>query len=239
MKKTLISSISRLNFKSQIGIGSHEIFRNAAIKEAIKMKISDYYNWLKRDWAKIGLVLSLFMLVFLFVFVREKDFIVFLILLQTPLYMLHETEEYVFPGGFEIFFNRKIFKVESDTKPLNENFIFFINIIYIWISLPLFGILSLYKYDFGIWIPYFSFFAGVSHVLLGIKAKKIYNPGLIVSLILNIPVGAWTVYYLYSNKIINSLIINFHCAIGLGANLVLPIMGAIIYKRHIKKQTIG
>ncbi len=198
------------------------------------MKISDYYNWLRRDWAKTGLVVSFFLLVFLFVFVKEKNFIVFLILLQTPIYMLHETEEYVFPGGFEIFFNRKIFKVESNTNPLNEKFIFFVNIIYIWILLPLFGILTLYNYDIGIWIPYFSFFAGVSHILLGMKAKKIYNPGMIVSLILNIPVSTWTIYYLYSNKIINSLIINIHCAIGLGANLVLPIMGVIVFKRYIK-----
>ena len=105
------------------------------------------------------------------------------------------------------------------------------------ILLPtIFGILSLYNYDIGIWIPYFSFFAGVSHILLGIKAKKIYNPGMIVSLTLNIPVSAWTVYYLYSNKIIDSLIINFHCAIGLGANLVLPIMGAIVFKKYIKNR---
>jgi len=86
--------------------------------------------------------------------------------------MLHQTEEYVFPGGFQIFFNREIFRSESNTEPLNENFIFFINIMYVWIFLPLFGILSLYKYDFGIWIPYFSFFAGVAHSVLSIKAKK-------------------------------------------------------------------
>ena len=96
--------------------------------------------------------------------------------------------------------------------------------------MPLFGILSLYKYNFGTWIPYFSFFAGVTHILLSMKAKKIYNPGLIVSLILNIPVSVWSIYYFYSSKIINSLIINFHCAIGLGANLILPTMGVILYK---------
>lgn len=201
-----------------------------------KMKISDYYNWLRRDWAKIGVVLSFFLLVMLLAFAKEKDFIVFLILLQTPLYMLHQTEEYVFPGGFEIFFNRKIFNVESNTEPLNENFIFFVNIIYVWIFLPLFGILSLYSYNIGAWIPYFSFFAGLSHIFLGIKAKKIYNPGLVVSLVLNIPVSAWTIYYFNTNKIINSIVINYHCAIGLGANLVLPIMGGILYKMYIKNR---
>jgi len=200
------------------------------------LKVLDYYNWVKRNWAKVNVVLSFYILVLLLVFVRQKDFIVFLLLLQTPLYMLHEIEEYVFPGGFEVFFNRKIFRVDSDTEPLNENFIFFVNIIYIWVFVPLFGILSLYNYNLGIWIPYFSFFAGVSHILLSMRAKKMYNPGLIVSLTLNIPVSAWTVYYLYSKKIIDSFFINLHCAIGVGANLVLPIMGAIVYKRYIKRR---
>ncbi len=198
------------------------------------MKISDYYSWLKRDWAKVGFVVSFFLFVFLFVFVKNMDFIIFLILLQTPLYMLHETEEYVFPGGFDIFFGRDIFKIKSGPNPLNENFIFFVNIMYIWILLPLFGLLSLCNYNLGIWIPYFSFFAGIAHIILSIKAKKIYNPGLIVSIVLNIPVSSWTIFYLYSNKLINSPFINIHCAIGLAGNLILPIMGIILFKRYKK-----
>ena len=36
----------------------------------------------------------------------------------------------------------------------------------------------------------FALFAGVAHVPLAIKARKLYNPGLLVSLVLNIPGGA-------------------------------------------------
>lgn len=63
------------------------------------MSVSEYYRWLKRDWAKTGFVLSIFLFVFLLVFVKDSDFVLFLILLQTPLYMLHETEEYIFPAA--------------------------------------------------------------------------------------------------------------------------------------------
>ena len=72
------------------------------------MILSEYYRWLKKDWAKVGFILSIFLFVFLFVFVRKNDFVIFILLLQTPLYMLHQTEEYVFPGGFGKFFNTKI-----------------------------------------------------------------------------------------------------------------------------------
>ena len=144
--------------------------------------ISSYYKWLKRDWAKAGFILAIFLLVFLFVFVRKEDFVIFILLLQTPLYMLHQSEEYVFPGGFGKFFNTDIFKLETEDKPLDQDFIFYVNIILIWIALPLFGLLSIKNYQYGLWIPYFSFFAGVAHIILAIKARKSYNPGLIVSL---------------------------------------------------------
>lgn len=160
------------------------------------MNIPEYYSWLKRDWAKAGLVLSIFLLVFLFVFVRQADFVVFILLLQTPLYMLHQTEEYIFPGGFGKFFNTEIFKLETEDQPLDQNFIFFINVGLIWILLPLSGLLSTCNYRFGLWIPYFSLFAGIAHILLAIRAKKLYNPGLVVSLLINIPVGLWSVQVL-------------------------------------------
>ncbi len=200
------------------------------------MKLSEYYSWFKRDWAKAGFLISIFLFIFLFVFVKASDFIVFLILFQTPLYMLHQTEEYIFPGGFGQFFNKDIFKLETENEPIDENFIFFVNVILIWITLPLFGLLSTINYNFGLWIPYFSFFAGVAHIALAIKAKKKYNPGMIVSLVLNIPVGAWIVYYLYSHRILDSPILNVHCAIGLGVNLVLPVVGAILFKTYMRKQ---
>ncbi len=67
------------------------------------MNISEYYNWLKRDWAKVGFILSVFLFIFLFVFVLKEDIVLFILLLQIPLYMLHQTEEYVFQVVLENF----------------------------------------------------------------------------------------------------------------------------------------
>ncbi|MCA9891392.1 MAG: HXXEE domain-containing protein [Anaerolineae bacterium] len=202
------------------------------------MSISAYTKWLKRDWAKTGLILSIFLFVFLTVFVQKSDFVLYLILLQTPLYMLHETEEYVFPGGFAKFFNMDIFKLDTPDKPLDENFVFFVNILLIWIILPVFGLLSASDYQFGLWIPYFSFFAGVAHIALAIKAKKRYNPGLVVSLLLNIPVGIWSIIYLTNHQLIQNAFLNPHMAIGLAVNALLPVMGVIVYKRYQKNIAI-
>ncbi len=198
------------------------------------MTIKEYYRWLKKEWAKVGVILSIFLFVFLFVFVRKTDFIVFILLLQTPLYMLHQTEEYIFPGGFGKYFNTKIFNLKTYDKPVDENFIFFVNVILIWIVLPAFGLLSTINYQYGLWIPYFSFFAGIAHVALAIKAKKIYNPGMIVSLLINIPIGLWSILHLINVGILNYFFLNPHILVGLGLNAILPVMGAILFKNYKK-----
>jgi hypothetical protein len=198
------------------------------------MTLTDYYRWLKRDWAKAGFILSIFLFIFLFAFVKNIDFVLFLFLLQTPLYMLHETEEYIFPGGFGRFFNIDILNLKTEDKPVDENFIFYVNVLLIWIILPTFGLLAAKDYQYGLWIPYFSFFAGVSHIALGIKARKLYNPGLIISLLLNIPVGIWSILYLVDHGILPNIFLNPHLAIGLGVNLVLPLIGVVLYKKHLR-----
>jgi len=198
------------------------------------MSLKEYYAWFKRDWAKAGFLISIFLFVFLFAFVKNTDFVLFLLLLQTPLYMLHQTEEYIFPGGFGRFFNIDILKLQTEDKPVDENFIFYVNVILIWIILPAFGLLAANNYQYGLWIPYFSFFAGVAHIALGIKARKLYNPGLVISLLLNIPVGAWSVLYLVGQGILPNIFLNPHLVIGLGINLVLPVMGVVLYKKHLR-----
>ncbi len=199
------------------------------------MKLKEYYNWLKENWANTGLVLAFYLTIFLFIFVRKSNFPAFLILLQTPLYLLHEAEEYIFPGGFGRFFNRDIFGVDHDDEPIGPGFIFAINMSYIWILLPLFGFLSVLNLQLGLWIPYFIIFAGVSHIALAIKARKLYNPGLIVSLLLNIPVGTAVVLYFMRAGYLNRFFINIHFLIGLGLNLLLPVIGGILFKTYKKK----
>lgn len=200
------------------------------------MTPTQYYRWLKTNWAKVGPVLAVYLFIFLFVFVRPTDFVAFLILLQTPLYMLHETEEYVFPGGFAKFFNRDIFGVPHDDEPMDEDFIFRVNIGVVWFLLPLFGLLSTISHSYGLWVVYFSFFAGVAHIALGIKARRRYNPGLIISLTLNIPVSAWMVMYLYGEGLVSHPVWNWHALIGLTGNLLLPVMGVLLLRQYRRQQ---
>jgi uncharacterized membrane protein len=140
-----------------------------------------------------------------------------------------------FPGGFGDFFNRRIFGIEAENGPMGETFIFAINVGLVWFLLPLFGILSFYQLELGLWVPYFAFFAGLAHIPLSIKGRKLYNPGLVVSLLLNIPGGAAVIWYLSAQGIIRQPLMNYHLLIGLGLNLLLPVMGLIVFRRYQRR----
>jgi len=107
-------------------------------------------------------------------------------------------------------------------------------VILIWIVLPIFGLLSMLNYSLGLWLPYFSLFAGVAHVALALKAKKLYNPGLLVSLFINIPIGLWSIFYIFEQGLIDNVFLNIHFVIGLAVNAILPVMGAILFRNYQK-----
>jgi len=63
----------------------------------------------------------------------------FMLLLAFPLYLVHEIEEYIFPGGFSKFFNENLLNVSTDNKivPIDREVVFWLNLIYIWLILPI------------------------------------------------------------------------------------------------------
>ena len=153
-------------------------------------------NWLYKNWAKLSLLLAIIVTVLIYFFIKPDDFVLFLIWIQIPIYLLHQFEEHAW-NGFKNYINKKVFKVEEGDFPLNDKNIFWINIPIIWILMPVFAGLSSFNIMFGLWIPYFAVFNSLSHVIFSIRNLE-YNPGLIVSLILGIPVGIYALVIFYS-----------------------------------------
>jgi hypothetical protein len=113
------------------------------------MSLLGYYHWFHREWMRAGLVVSIFLLVYLTVLVAPTNLVLYAMLLCAPLYMLHETEEYLFPGGFVEFANRDLYKQDPETGMLDESLVYWINMGYIWLPLPLCGLLATYDLRFA------------------------------------------------------------------------------------------
>lgn len=190
-------------------------------------------KWLYDNWYKSTIFLAVYMLVVLIIFVLKTDFALFLIWIQMAVYLLHQFEEYILPGGFVNFFNDKILGSEKTDFPLDKKASFWINVPIIFIAYPLSAILAGYiDISIGIWTAYFSIINAMSHV--GIFFKNRYNPGFFVSLFLNIPVGIYTIYYFASQNIIslNEQLVGL--TIGLLVQAVVMFYGFKVLKPKIK-----
>ncbi|MDC3388301.1 HXXEE domain-containing protein [Flavobacteriaceae bacterium] len=84
----------------------------------------------------------------------------------------------------------------------------------------------------GIWTAYFSLINAISHVGMFFKYK--YNPGLIVSIFLNIPIGIYTIYYFESQNLISANAQLIGLAIGLLVQGAVMVYGFKVLKPKVK-----
>jgi len=108
--------------------------------------------------------------------------------------MLHQIEEYLFPGGFLRWFNRDVFRSDSDRSPISAKVAIFINLglgwpLYAavgfvglentWLSMPAMGILFV-----NAWF----------HIALSLSTNR-YSPGTFTSIMVLLPLSLYTFYY--------------------------------------------
>ncbi len=199
------------------------------------MSFTGYYHWFHREWMRAGLVVAVFLIVYLTVLVAPTDLVLYAMLLGAPLYMLHETEEYLFPGGFVEFANNDIYNQDPQTGLLDEKLVYWINMGYIWLPLPVCGLLATYDLRAAAWIPYFLIFQAVIHVGLSIVARRWYNPGLATACLLHVPFSVWAIYLLKDAGVVQNPYFNIYLPIGFIYTLALPIIGIFAMKRYRKR----
>lgn len=173
------------------------------------------------------------MLVVQVLFVFETNYALFLIWMQFVVYLLHQFEEYVLPGGFVAFFNTKPLGSKQANFPLDEKASFWINIPIVFVAYPLSAIFAgCLDVSLGIWTAYFSVINAISHV--GMFFKYRYNPGLVVSTFINIPVGVYTIYFFASQHLISGSAHLAGLAVGLFMQGAVMIYGFKVLKPKVK-----
>ncbi len=199
------------------------------------MSLAGYYHWFHREWMRAGLIVAVFLLVYLTVLVAPTNLVLYAMLLCAPLYMLHETEEYLFPGGFVEFANRDLYHQDPETGMLDEQLVYWINMGYIWIPLPLCGLLATQDLRWAAWMPYFFIFQAVVHAALSIAARRWYNPGLATAWLLHVPFAVWAITLLRDAGVIDTPFFNIHLLIGFIFILGLPVLGLFGIRRYQKR----
>ena len=155
-------------------------------------------------WPKAGFIAAIFLFVLLFF--NSKAAIgsfEWLYWLSLPLYMVHQFEEYVYPGGFKEDLNKILTRGEGNQEILTDKIGLVVNIGFIWILTPVLIILDTFSIIFPIILMTLVAFNGFVHVIASIRFRR-YNPGLIVSLLANIPLGLYVLIGLGLNAIASS-----------------------------------
>jgi hypothetical protein len=156
------------------------------------LTLKGYFTWFKENWQKVGVIVALFLTIYLLVIVLPQSTLLFAVLMSTPLYMLHEIDEYIFPGGFAQFLNQNIYKTDPETGLLDTTAVFWINMV-VWIALPLYSLWAITGLIQSAWMPYSYIFQAVVHLILGIVGKRFLNPGMVPAWLVHVPWGIWTI----------------------------------------------
>lgn len=130
-----------------------------------------------QNWAKAAPALGLGSALALLIFLRPSDPL-FWALVNIPLYLFHQTEEHLWPGGFKSYMNGVVYVGRGE--PLTDRKIFWINIILVWFAFAVFGALSFVDVGFGLVLVVFSLINCLTHIVEALRRRR-WNPGLVMA----------------------------------------------------------
>lgn len=108
--------------------------------------------------------------------------------------MIHQLEEYVYPGGFRTWLHTKVLKTTEDEEPLSKRAAFIINVPLGW---TLFGVTGwLGSSLLWVTLPALSilFVNAWFHIVLSL-AHNTYVPGTNTSILIHLPLTIYAYYY--------------------------------------------
>ncbi len=155
------------------------------------------WQWLVRDWRwpAAALFTAPFLLAILPIFANLVGTAFTLIYVQLPIYLLHQAEEHI-GDRFRHYVNQRI---GNGLELLTPRATFWINCLGVWVI----GLLALYlgwwiRPGAGVVAGYLTLINGIIHVITTIQRRE-YNPGLVTSLLLFLPLGGWCVLAVAAN----------------------------------------
>ncbi len=116
-----------------------------------------------------------------------------------PVLMLHQFEEYGYPGGFKTWWNREVWKSGDDDFPLDWSTSAKINVLGGWVP---FTIMALIGSNWGgalLVIPFLGIMGNLHNAWfhLTYTVSDSYSPGVVTSLVLYLPLTTYASYRFY------------------------------------------
>lgn len=177
---------------------------------------------LRDNWVYGGFLAALMLLALTPVLSSGWPLALRLVWLQLPIYMLHQYEEHD-GDRFRLFINVNI---GGGEEVLSRFAVALINIGGVWgVNAVAFGLAARVHVGLGLIAVYLSLINGISHCLMAAAMRR-YNPGLVTSILLFIPLGIATLWVMAGTRGITSMdhAIGFTVALLIHAGIVLLIV---------------
>lgn len=163
-------------------------------------------KFIRNNWFYLVLIAFALTALALVIFNPELELIQRILLASLLSLPLHQFEEYIFPGGGPVVINRYFFGNEDNYRacPGNWNSVMVVNM-----SAYVFYILALLFPKLiwlGIGTMFFNLFQVLGHCFqMNIKMKAWYNPGMVTSLVLFLPISIYYLTVITTNGIVSGL----------------------------------
>lgn len=106
------------------------------------------------------------------------------------IYMVHQIEEHLWPGGFRQYANAHVFRSGRDDWPVDEGGVALVNIAWVWLPIALAAIFPDALRWVGLGWVGLTFVNALSHIGTTVRFRG-YNPGLVTSILLFLPFTVW------------------------------------------------
>ena len=162
-------------------------------------------KFLRRHWHDIGLFVALVAGGYLIFAWNEIIFLQKLLILNFIAVLLHQFEEYSWPGGFPAVMNMILFQSEKpDRYPLNQNNSMVGNLIFAYgfYLVPIFFPNVIWLGLATVFNGFFQFFGHAVYV--NIKLKSFYSPGVVTNVFGWLPIGVIYIQYILTNSLADS-----------------------------------
>lgn len=155
-------------------------------------EVNGVMDWLvgQWQWPRAGLFTAGLMLLALPAWIEAAGVVVALVMLQLPLYMVHQFEEH-YHDRFRQYLNRNVAHCEALT-PAGA---FWINALGVWgLDIVMLYLAVFVSPSLALAAFYLPIVNALTHLREAV-ARREYNPGLWTALMLFLPVGGWALYH--------------------------------------------
>jgi len=183
-------------------------------------------NFFRRHWYEVGALVAVGAAVWLVFGWHDMGVLQRLLLLNFIVLLIHQYEEYGWPGGFPWIHNEVVAPSggPGDRYPLNQNSALFINVVgWAFCFLPTLFPNQLWL---GLAMVLFGFGQLIYHgVVTNRKFKRLYNPGLATVVLGFLPLGIWYLVEVYSKSTVTLgdwgfAVVYLGCFIGVVMQLI-------------------